>query len=169
MKNAKGNLFDQVADAIVITTNGFVKTNGECVMGKGCAAEAKAKWPMIPLKLGGLINKHGNRVLAIGKTSSYSIVAFPVKSVAEMFNGSNVVAHMASKFSSGDQVPGWACKARLSIIERSALQLVELADKRGWNSVILPRPGCGAGELAWTEVEPLLQGILDDRFSAITF
>jgi hypothetical protein len=36
--------------------------------------------------------------------------------------------------------------------------------------VVLPRPGCGAGELDWTRfVRPALTALLDDRFVAITF
>ena len=40
-----------------------------------------------------------------------------------------VVKYMRSKFSIGDQVPGWACVASLDIIKRSAKQLVEMADR----------------------------------------
>ena len=169
MKNIKGDLFAQKADAICITTNGFVKSNGECVMGKGCAQKATQLWPSIAARLGGLLKEHGNRVMVVGKTDCYAIVSFPVKPVKETFDGDNAVRHMASRFQKGDAVPGWACKARTSIIQESARQLVEIADKRGWTNVVIPRPGCGAGELSWSEVEPMLQAILDDRFSSITF
>jgi hypothetical protein len=68
------------------------------------------------------------------------------------------------------RVPGWACIAQLPLIEQSAHQLVTLADKRGWKSVCIVRPGCGAGELNYTkDVEPILSSILDDRFDVITF
>ena len=39
MKEIRGDLFTQEADTICITTNGFVKANGECVMGRGCAKQ----------------------------------------------------------------------------------------------------------------------------------
>lgn len=36
-----GNMWAIPADAYCITTNGFVKKNGEAVMGAGCAKEAR--------------------------------------------------------------------------------------------------------------------------------
>ena len=52
MKEITGNLFDQTADAICITTNGFVKDNGRCVAGRGCAKMAKDRWRNFDLELG---------------------------------------------------------------------------------------------------------------------
>ena len=59
-------------------------------------------------------------------------------------------------------------KASLEIIETSAYQLVDLANNNPWNTIVLPRPGCGAGELSWEQVEPVVANILDDRFKIIT-
>jgi len=39
MKELRGNLFHTPCDVICITTNGFVKRNGEAVMGRGCAVQ----------------------------------------------------------------------------------------------------------------------------------
>jgi len=55
------------------------------------------------------------------------------------------------------------------LIRQSARQLVEMADKFGWGSVVLPRPGCGNGGLDWDDVRPILEAILDDRFTVVTF
>jgi hypothetical protein len=66
-------------------------------------------------------------------------------------------------------LPGWMAKSDLLLIEKSACQLSELTDQRGWQSVVLPRPGCGNGELSWTEVRSILSSILDDRFYVISF
>ena len=41
MREVVGNLWTYPADIRVITTNGTVKNDGTCVMGRGCAAEAK--------------------------------------------------------------------------------------------------------------------------------
>jgi len=158
-------------DAICITTNGFVKKNGECVMGRGCAKRAAELMPGLPEILGNAISSQGNKVYAHGPLNNIEIVTFPVKPIAESYkaNGSNIVQHMRTKFKPGNRVPGWACKASIGIIITSATQLKQLTDERGWTKVVLPRPGCGAGELNWDEVYPVLHGILDERFYCITF
>ena len=60
---------------LCITTNGFVKNNGEAVMGRGIAQTIKRKDESISLRLGSLIKENGNVVQQI--TSKY--LAFPVK------------------------------------------------------------------------------------------
>jgi len=160
-------------DAICITTNGFVKKNGDAVMGRGCAKRAAELMPGLPGILGSHLNNHavGNRVLAHGPWNGMCIVTFPVKDKHEhcMPDKSNVVRHMQKQFKPGDRVPGWACVARLDIIRQSALQLVEVANESSWNYIVLPRPGCGAGELEWLNIRHHLQRCLDDRFYVITY
>ena len=75
--------------------------------------------------------------------------------------------HLKNTFNDGDDIPGWAVKAELEIIENSARELVKLADIYKWRKIILPRPGCGAGGLKWKEVRPIIS-FLDDRFFVIT-
>ena len=174
MKEIIGNLFDQKADAICITTNGFVKGNGRCVAGRGCAKTAKDKWPSFDLELGRNIRNIGNIptiVLEKNNERPYTVISFPVKPAKVIceFDKGNIVSHMQVKFRAGQRVPGWAAKARMSIILDSAAKLVNLIDTLGYKEIILPRPGCGAGELDWNLVGPKLHRILDDRFSCITF
>jgi len=153
------------ARIIVITTNGFVKANGECVMGRGCAYQAKRRYPKLPFQLGNYIRKYGNRVFNLGiQTDGKRVISFPVKPEAVKFDGSNAVRHMRFRFRVGDIVPGWAAIADPSIIEESCKQLLTLADKLNLEEVFLPRPGCGAGELPWATVKPILEKYLDDRF-----
>lgn len=156
------------ANVVCITTNGFVKANGECVMGRGCAKQAATRYPELPAQLGSLIRKYGNRVFNLSiKSDGKRILSFPVKPVSVVFNGKNAVKHMRSRFRMGDTVPGWAAVADLAIIEESAKQLLALANKLNLDEVFLPRPGCGAGELSWTAVKPVLEKYLDDRFVVV--
>ena len=142
-----GNLWEYVADCRVITTNGSVKRDGTCVMGRGCAAEAKQRWPQLPRQLGEWL---ANSVPKIGQTphrfefGSEIIYSFPVK-------------HQ------------WFESADLELIERSARELVQHINHMRFRVVVMPRPGCGNGGLSWTDVRPMLASLLDDRFHVITF
>ena len=171
MKELNGDLFDTECDALCITTNGFVKTNGENVMGRGCAREATGYWPSIARLLGTSIKRDGNNTTVLLRDNGVDIVAFPVKPEFRIYLGGRreLVRHMPRKYKMNDKVPGWACYADIHLIKKSAKQLVELADEHGWKKVLLPRPGCGAGELNWADVKPILDEVLDDRFIAITF
>lgn len=170
MKQLKGNLFNQECDAICITTNGFVKKDGSCVMGKGCAKQAVGYFPSLPWDLGSLIKNNGNNAYHLLTIDGMALVSFPVKPIwCEYRVKEDVVAHMRGKFKIGDKIPGWASTAMIQIIEKSAAQLVEMADLKGWKKIVIPRPGCGAGELRWDDIKPILEEILDDRFYIITF
>ena len=171
MRVTRGDLFQIPCDAFCITTNGFVKQNGECVMGRGCAKQAATYWPALPRHLGELIKRNGNNVtpLYLVGTSAKVMLSFPVKPEFIIYDGENCVKHMAFRFKVGDRVPGWAAKAQLNIIKRSAEQLKKISDVYGWRTIVIPRTGCGAGELSWEDqVRPCLDGILDDRFLATT-
>jgi len=170
MIEIKGNLFNEPCDALCITTNGFVKKDGTCVMGRGCAKQAADYWPQLPKTVGQNISDYGNVVLAaLLLSDGRHLLSFPVKPVFVISDGSNCVKHMMSKFNIGDQVPGWAAVADIEIIRESATRLVVITNAYGWNKVVIPRPGCGAGELSWTAVKAELDKILDDRFYSITF
>ena len=140
MREVVGNLWDYYEKAtIVITTNGSLKKSGECVMGKGCAFEAKKKFPWVAKVLGTLIIEGGNKVFYLGD----GLVSFPVKH-------------------------NWWEKADLELIERSSIELVNLTNHYKWKTVVVPRPGCGNGGLEWNEVKPILKRYLDDKFLVIT-
>jgi len=150
---------EENADAIVITTNGFVKKNGEAVMGRGIALEAKNAYPDLPKSLGSMINKHGNKVFGFYFGSIW-LFTVPVKPTV----GPN-----------GE--PGWRAKAQIPLIEDSIKQLVGAEPYYGlmrnisdsMNTLIekiyMPRPGCGNGGLKWEVVKPIIEPYLDDRFT----
>ena len=135
MKEVYGDLWQEPADVRAITTNAVVKENGQAVMGKGIALQARKRYPGVDQKLGQLLKDKGNHVHLL----ALDLVSFPVKD-------------------------DWRAPAQLSLIKRSAEELVTLAGTHGWEKIVIPRPGCGAGQLTWAEVRPLLAPILDDRF-----
>lgn len=142
-----GDLWTYPADVRVITTNGFVKKNGEAVMGRGCALEAANQDSNFPLLLGHHIKINGNVVGMIGVIDGLPILSFPVKH-------------------------NWYEKADLELILKSAKALkvwADYAEEDGPIKIVLPRPGCGNGGLKWEVVKPILEPILDDRFHVITF
>jgi len=120
---------------IVINTNGMVKNNGDCVMGRGNALALAKLYPSAPSKLGGKILANGNIVQTIFVVGKITFVAFPVK-----YN--------------------WWEKADLDLIERSKVQLLE---KYGDDTlVVLMRPGCGNGGLSWDYVRVVFDGLPDN-------
>lgn len=78
MKEIIGNLWDfhRQGHWVVITTNGVVRRDGACVMGRGVARQAARKFPHLPYELGAKIKAHGNRVHVF---SAYRLITFPVK------------------------------------------------------------------------------------------
>jgi hypothetical protein len=127
------------ADVIVITTNGSLTRDCRAIFGRGVAKQASVRFSNLADKLGSLLAEQGNHVFDLG----CGIVTFPVEETA------------------------WSLPD-LRIIARSAEELRLLADRSGWLRVVVPRPGCGGGGLAWQDVQPLLHLWLDDRFIIIS-
>ncbi len=139
MIELKGNIWDQEADIILITTNGTVKANGRAVMGKGCALEAKKKYKGIDQILGEVIIGVGNYPTVLINFSKPKIVSFPTKH-------------------------NWWEKSDIDLIEQSCKELKEWIDCTTYKKIVLPRPGCGNGQLSWDVVKPILEKYFDDRF-----
>lgn len=138
-----GNFWKQDEyDLYCITTNGVVKKNGRCVMGRGIAQQARDRFIDFDYELGQHILTEGNVVNLIGKWDDDWYASFPVK-------------HK------------WFEQADLELIEKSAKELVRLTAACHFEHVLLPRPGCGNGGLDWADVKPVIEPILDDRFTII--
>jgi hypothetical protein len=60
MKEAKGDLWEHLSDAIVITTNGTVNKYGLAVMSRGCAKEACQRFPGMSRLLGNVLKNGPN-------------------------------------------------------------------------------------------------------------
>lgn len=138
------DLWSTPCDARCITTNGYVKADGRCVMGRGTAAQAYARYPGIALELGRRIKQDGNRVFNLGEYDGARLFSYPVKH-------------------------NWWERADIRLIRHSAAQLVEIADLMRLRKVLLPRPGCANGKLEWADVRPEIAPILKgERFIIVS-
>ncbi len=140
MKEIVGDMWQEHAEGAVvaITTNGAVNKVGRAIMLRGCARQARVRYPELLQTLGDLLRRHGNHVFDLG----HQIVSFPVE--VDPY-----------------QVP------EMRMIDQSCRELVELTDYKGWQKVVVPRPGCGGGGLEWQEVKTILERHFDERFYVI--
>jgi hypothetical protein len=136
MRETTGNLWDYWGRkhvVVCITTNGFVKSTGSAVMGRGCALEATRKFPGVARELGKLIRGNGNVVQFI----RFGLLSFPVKH-------------------------NWWEAADPKLIACSAASLNVMAREHPELTYVLPRPGCGNGRLEWSEVSVILKDLPDN-------
>jgi hypothetical protein len=134
--------FTDPGTAIVVTTNGYVKHNGDAVMGRGVALQAAEYEPKLPGWLGAAIRRDGNHVFMF-QVGRYYVYTMPVKH-------------------------HWRERADELLIARSASELVVVARAHGWDQVVVPRPGCGNGGLLWSDVKPIVEPLFDDRYLVVT-
>lgn len=123
----------------LITTNGYINSYGNLTMGAGNAKQASNKFPGLSRQLAALVRVKGNRVHVLEERKGYRLITFPVKRV-------------------------WDERADLDLISTSAEQLLYLTGVFKNCLFILPRPGCGNGDLDWEEVKPLLVHLPDNVF-----
>lgn len=166
MRLAKVDMFLAQADAICLTTNPVAKANGAIVMGRGNALYARRCWYGIDKLLGSKLKKYDGkpRVLCLTKADA-EVPYLPLPRE----NGKLLVPvpwHVVSfpvKYH-------WREKSDLELIKKSCKQLLRLADKKKWETILLPRPGCGNGQLHWKkQVLPLLKEYFgsDDRIVVV--
>jgi hypothetical protein len=135
-------------EAVVVTTNGVIRKNGDAVLGKGQALEAKKLVPGLEHQLGEYLRRYGNRAFYMGvhrvEDRLTSLVTFPTKH-------------------------HYCDNSDLNLIMRSAVQLKEIAAKFQLSKIYLPPVGCGLGKLDYEkQVRPVLNQVLDDdRFVVV--
>jgi hypothetical protein len=140
MHEIVGDIWEQAGQGMIaITTNGSLTKDGRAIFGRGVARQAVQRFPGIAEKLGTLLSLRGSHVYFLG----CGIISFPVEETA------------------------WSLPD-LRIIARSAQEIRALADAEGWPRIIVPRPGCGGGGLAWQDVKPIVEPWLDDRFLLVS-
>ena len=154
-KELKKDLWDYIGKAdylVFVTTNGSRKQNGNAVMGRGCAKEAKDRFQNIAVVVGEELAK--SQKVSTEKGEAYRP---PVMWLPQYKIGILPVKY------------NWYDKADLALIEDSIKNLKLMVnhffpDK----NVVLPRPGCGAGGKDWlTQVKPILDKYLDGRFIVV--
>jgi len=149
MKEINGDIWDyhKKGHWIVITTNGNVKANGEAVMGKGIALQARQRIEWLSYELGRKITENGNKTYWFNEIR---IITLPSKH-------------------------NWWEKADINLIESSIKDLVRIVDAQYpylkdsdyKKETCLVRPGCSNGQLDWKDVKPILEKYLDDRFIVV--
>jgi hypothetical protein len=155
-----GDVWTYPADYHCITTNGDVNARGRAVMGRGVAKQACERFPDVDQMLAYLLKRRGNHVHLLGTRAPFS--------PASCKSGHTLVSFPTKHH--------WRERADLDLIAQSCTELAELVAAedqregvaRPTQCVVLPRPGCANGQRDWlTEVKPILEDLLDDRFHII--
>ena len=144
MREVYGDFWAYPADVRLITTNGLVKKNGEAVMGRGVALQAKTRYPGLAQCVGGVILAYGNHVqINLGLDAPFGLGIFPTKH-------------------------NWFEKSDITLIKQSAEELKTMANIYPTLLFLLPRPGTGNGGLLYKDVKPAIEDILPDNVLVIT-
>lgn len=148
MRESKSDLwadFGKPGHRIAISTNGFVKANGEAVMGRGCAKQATQLFEGVAKRFGAYLRKNGNipgylllNDLGSGAPAGDRLMILPVKH-------------------------NWWEAAELGLITKSRDFLCgEAVHNPDWIFHV-PRLGCGNGRLDWSRMVRPLMEILPDN------
>ena len=135
-------MFGHPGHRIAISTNGFVKRNGEAVMGRGCAKQAKDLWIDAPARLGTYIRSNGNvpGYLFINGgegPSADRLMILPVKH-------------------------NWWERADETLVHNSIAFLMHEAHAWPDWTFHVPRLGCGNGKLSWEGLVRPWMAVLPD-------
>ena len=129
-------------EALCVTTNGVVKKDGSAVMGKGMALLVDQKYN-VGSKLGKHLKENGNVPCDLGIVADgFHVISFPTKN-------------------------DWSESSDLNLIKQSAEKVKEMADSLGLEKIYITRPGCGLGNLEWSDVKRTLSTVFDDRFCIV--
>lgn len=146
-----GNIFllpKEPGDACLVTTNGMVRKDGKAVMGAGIAKYCRDNFAGVDRILGEKLKSHGNHVHYLGGIWTVT--------------GGNVRFMLFSFPTKHD----WKDGSDPELIRQSCREMMRLADAYKTGTVYMPCPGCSNGRLDyWTDVRPILERELDDRFT----
>lgn len=126
------NLWKKGNNIICITTNGSIKHNGACVMGRGVALEAKQHISRLDFLVGEAIQQVGNIPIFF---QTLGICTFPTKH-------------------------NWWEQSDIELIKKSLEHLIGLCKQNPGHTWYLPKPGCSNGQLEWKEVRPIIEPLM---------
>jgi hypothetical protein len=136
--------FGHAGHRIAISTNGFIKKNGEAVMGRGCAKQATLMFEGLAKRFGTYLKEHGNvpgylfvQGAVYGDPAWDRLMILPVKH-------------------------NWWEKADIHLVTTSILFLNgEACHNPDWTFHV-PRLGCGNGKLNWSDVRERMVPLPDN-------
>lgn len=153
--------------AVVVTTNGMTKANGDAVMGAGIAKYAAQNLSPIdrsllsrftgspclstttlPNIMGKMLRIHSNQAFYLGRWDD---------------KVTDYTTHLLTMPTKWD----WRNDSDLELIKTSCRQMIQLADINELETIFLPAPGCNNGHLSFAEVGPAISVLLDDRFLCV--
>lgn len=138
---------EQNYNAIVVTTNCIVKSDGCLVMGAGIALDFNKRFPYLSHDLGKRTKSH----IELGRRGSISVI-----------NATDTVANIVSLPTKID----WRESSILSMIKENCYHMQIIANAFNWRKILMTRPGCGLGNLDWKVVKEAID-FLDDRFVVV--
>lgn len=137
-------------NAIVCTTNNVVRKNGSLVMGRGSAKDFKEKFKYLDWNWGQIVADHADN----GIEDYHLLITGPRR----LDHAQIYLVGLQTKRS-------WVDDSPMELVVKSCEKLKQLADLMSWRKIVMPRPGCGNGNLRWREVKKEIQ--LDKRFVVI--
>jgi hypothetical protein len=143
MRTLHGDLWSADATWRIIPTNLCVRRDSTAVMGAGIALQAARRHPDLPRELGAFLRRSTPNAL-VAHFPAYRLLCLPTKT-------------------------DWRLPSSLDLIERGLCQfLADLSSPPNASAgpIALPLLGCGLGQLRSSDVLPLLDRLLDDRFVA---
>jgi hypothetical protein len=162
MIEATGDLWVAAADLFVVTTGGEVNRRQRAVMGRGRGLQLAQANPDHISGPPGVQAVLGRHLLLMGNHTTY--LGWWVR--PHRHPG---LSHWIEVMALPVKEP-WQTRADLDLIARETLRLRCLVARYNqaalpghrWNTVALPRPGCGGGRIRWETVRERLEPLLDD-------
>jgi O-acetyl-ADP-ribose deacetylase (regulator of RNase III) len=167
MKELKHDLFNLISDplinAICITTNGQYTKDGRAAMGGGCAGECARRWPETAVRLGKCLKNFATNVpFVIGAVDANGKYIEPTMKIIKDEKFKCLILSFPTIHNIMDG-------ADLELIKQSAAELIVLVNRFQLRGIAIPRMGVGIGGLKWSDVKTVVEPMLDDRFTVVSF